>query len=162
MSKKFSTEFKEQAVKKVLQRKENESIKDIAQSQNVGLSTLTRWLQESRTKMPVDKCQSKRPNDWTKEEKWQALMASNGLQSNELQHFCRHQGIFEHHLERWKNEFFNETNHTMQKNTDKKLTAKIQELERKIAQKDNVIVEQAALLVLGKKLSAFWEEKKGN
>lgn len=162
MSKKFSTEFKEQAVKKVLQRKENESIRDIAKSQNVGFSTLTKWLQESRSKMPVEKFQSKRPNDWTKEEKWEALMASNVLQAEELQHFCRHQGIFEHNLEQWKNEFFNGTNTTMQKATDKKLNAKIQELERKIAQKDKVIVEQAALLVLGKKMSAFWEEKKGN
>ena len=50
----------------------------------------------------------------------------------------------------------------MQKTTDKKLTAKIQELEREMAKKDKVIVEQAALLVLGKKMSAFWEEKKGN
>jgi transposase-like protein len=161
MNKKFSTEFKEQAVKKVLQRKENESIRDIAKSQNVGFSTLTKWLQESRAKMPVEKFQSKRPNDWTKEEKWTALMASSRLQAEELQHFCRHEGIFEHHLELWKNEFFNGTNTTMQKATGKKLNAKIQELERKIAQKDKVIVEQAALLVLGKKISAFWEEKKG-
>jgi transposase-like protein len=162
MSKKFSTEFKEQAVKKVLQRKENESIRDIAKSENVGFSTLTKWLQESQAKLPADKYQSKRPSDWTKEEKWAALMASNGLQDEELQHFCRHQGIFEHHLELWKNEFFNGTHTTMQKATDKKLNNKIQELERKITQKDKVIVEQAALLVLGKKLCAFWEEKKGS
>lgn len=162
MSKKFSSEFKEQAVKKVLQRKENESIREIAKSQNVGFSTLTKWLQESRTKMPTEKCQSKRPSDWTKEEKWTALMASNGLQTEELQHFCRHQGIFEHHLQQWKNEFFNGTNTAMQKATDKKLNTKIQELERQLTQKDKVIVEQAALLVLGKKISAFWEEKKGS
>lgn len=162
MSKKFSTEFKEQAVKKVLQRKENETIKNIAKNENVGLSTLTRWLQESRAKLPVEKFRSKRPSDWTKEEKWAALMASNGLQDDELQHFCRHQGIFEHHLEQWKNEFFNGANTTMRTVTDKKLNARIQELERKIAQKDKVIVEQAALLVLGKKMSAFWEEKKGS
>ena len=62
MSKKFSTEFKEQAVKKVLQRKENESIRDIAKSENVGLSTLTKWLQESQAKLPADKYQSKRPS----------------------------------------------------------------------------------------------------
>ena len=162
MSKKFSLEFKEQAVKKVLHRKENETMRDIAKRENVGLSTLTKWVYESRSKTPVEKYQSKRPSDWTKEEKWAALMASNVLRAEELQHFCRHQGIFEHHLEQWKNEFFNGTNTTMQKATDKKLNAKIQELERKIVQKDKVIVEQAALLVLGKKMSAFWEEKKGN
>jgi transposase-like protein len=131
MSKKFSTEFKEQAVKKVLQRKENESIKDIAKSQNVGFSTLTKWLQESRSKMPVEKFQSKRPSDWTKEEKWEALMASNVLQAEELQHFCRHQGIFEYNLEQWKNEFFNGTNTTMQKATDKNTTLKFKSLNEK-------------------------------
>jgi transposase len=131
MSKKFSTEFKEQAVKKILQRKENESIKDIAKSQNVGFFTLTKWLQEFRSKMPVEKFQSKRPSDWTKKEKWEALMASNVLQAEELQHFCRHQGIFEYNLEQWKNEFFNGTNTTMQKATDKNTTLKFKSLNEK-------------------------------
>ena len=161
MSKKFSPEFKEQAVKKVLEKKEDENVRDIAKSQNVGFSTLTKWVQEFRAKMPVEKCQSKRPSDWTNEERWTALMASSGLEGDELQHFCRHQGIFEHHLEQWKNEFFNGANTTMQKATDKKLNAKIQELEREILKKDKVIAETTALLVLGKKLCAFWEEKKG-
>lgn len=98
MSKKFSSEFKEQAVKKVLQRKENESIREIAKSQNVGFSTLTKWLQESRTKMPTEKCQSKRPGDWTKEEKWTALMASNGLQAEELQKIYKKKLLKERNL----------------------------------------------------------------
>jgi transposase-like protein len=162
MRAKFSEEFKNQLVQKALQRKDNESLKFIAQRENVGLSTLSRLMREARAATLESTPISKRPNDWTKEERWTALLASSSLQGDELHHFCRHRGIFEHHLEQWKNEFFNGTNTAMQKATDKKLNAKIQELERKIAQKDKVIVEQAALLVLGKKMSTFWEEKKGN
>lgn len=159
MSVKFSLEFKEQLIEKALQRKDGESLKFIAENENVGLSTLTRWMKESRVKTPLDTV-AKRPNDWTKEERFSVLMASGKLQPNELQGFCRNKGLFQHHLDSWKNEFLNNTNTSMQKTTDKRLNAKIQELEREISRKDKVIVEQAALLVLGKKMSAFWEEKK--
>jgi hypothetical protein len=117
-------------------------------------------MKASRVNTPLDNA-PKRPSDWTKEERFAALMASSELQPDELQGFCRHKGIFQHHLDSWKNEFLHQPNTTMQKTTDRKLNVKIQELEREIARKDKVIVEQAALLVLGKKMSAFWEEKKG-
>ena len=150
MSVQFSLEFKEQVVEKALQRKEGESLKFIAENENIGLSTLTRWMKASRVKTPL-----------TKEERFAALMASSALQPDELQGFCRHKGIFQHHLDSWKNKFLHHPTTTMQQTTDRKLNAKIQELEREIARKDKVIVEQAALRVLGKKMSAFWEEKKG-
>ena len=160
MSVQFSLEFKEQVVEKARQRKEGESLKFIAENENIGLSTLTRWMKASRVNTPLDNV-AKRPSDWTKEERLAALMASSALQPDELQGFCRHKGIFQHHLDSWKKEFLHHPSTPMQKTTDRKLNAKIQELEREIARKDKVIVEQAALLVLGKKMSAFWEEKKG-
>ena len=43
-----SYEFKEQLIEKALQRKDGESLKFIAENENVGLSTLTRWMKESR------------------------------------------------------------------------------------------------------------------
>jgi transposase-like protein len=162
MSKKFSTEFKEQVVKKVLQRTTNQSVRSIAKDSNVGFSTLTAWMAEYRAKSTMVGQQSKRPQDWTKEERFAILMASGTVEVDELERFCRNKGLFQHHLETWKNEFLNATNTMMQKSTDRKLNTRIQELEREIARNNKVIVEQAALLVLGKKISAFWEEKKGS
>lgn len=162
MKAKFSEEFKTRVVKKAQKRAEGESLKFIADSENVGLSTLTRWLKEARTQAGVETPIAKRPKDWGQAERFAALMASSSLQDDELQRFCRHQGIFEHNLNTWKNEFLTNTNTPMKNTVDKKLNTKIQELEREIARKDKVIVEQAALLVLGKKISAFWEETKGN
>ncbi|MEI7676925.1 MAG: hypothetical protein WCJ03_09110, partial [Bacteroidales bacterium] len=69
MSVQFSLEFKEQVVEKALQRKEGESLKFIAENENIGLSTLTRWMKASRVKTPL-----------TKEERFAALMASSALQ----------------------------------------------------------------------------------
>lgn len=118
MSKKFSDEFKAQAVKKVLQRTQDQSVRLLAKELNVGFSTLTAWTAEYRAKSAIIG-QAKRPNDWSKAERFAALMTSSLLQDNELNHFCRHAGIFQHHLDSWKNEFINGTEGQMKKTDEK-------------------------------------------
>ena len=43
MSPKFSQSFKKQAVEKALNRQDNTTLKEVADSLGVGLSSLTRW-----------------------------------------------------------------------------------------------------------------------
>jgi transposase-like protein len=92
----YTPEFKEQAILKVLQRGDK-TIQTIADELNINLFTLKEWLRKSRTTM-TDKTTQKRPADWTRAQRFQAL---NG--------FCREQGIFTHHLQTWKSEFIKET-----------------------------------------------------
>jgi len=47
----------------------------------------------------------KRPSDWTQADRFQALMGSAALEGDALNAYCREQGIFAHHLERWQTEF---------------------------------------------------------
>ena len=47
---KFSQAFKEQAVEKSLNRTDNTKLRDVADSLGVGLSSLSRWIQQAKNK----------------------------------------------------------------------------------------------------------------
>jgi len=48
MSPKFSQSFKKQAVEKALNRQDNTSLKEVADSLGVGLSSLSRWTLQAK------------------------------------------------------------------------------------------------------------------
>jgi transposase-like protein len=97
----YSTQTRETAVKKALTG--SDSVRDIAGQMGVGLSTLQRWLREARKSgEPVMAKQEKRPQDWTREERLNALLEAAKLSEEELGAWCRQKGIHTHHLEKWR------------------------------------------------------------
>ncbi len=156
----YSQEFKEQAIAKTLQRGDK-SIQTIADELNVNQATLRTWLKNAGTTMnetPTDK----RPADWTRAQRLQALMQSAALEGEELNAFCREQGIFSHHLDDWKTEFSKESSKasTQRKaSADKALRDENKQLKKELDRKEKALAEAAALLVLSKKCQAFWEER---
>jgi len=48
---------------------------------------------------------SKRPKDWSLEERFTALQQSYSLTDDDLNAWCRERGVFTHQLEQWKIEF---------------------------------------------------------
>tara|TARA_R110000787_G_scaffold135348_1_gene247670 strand:- start:128 stop:367 length:240 start_codon:yes stop_codon:yes gene_type:complete len=72
MSTKFSQSFKDQAVEKLLNRQDNTTIKVVADSLGVGVSSLTRWTIQAKNQSfnvispnevgSMNK--EKRPQDW--------------------------------------------------------------------------------------------------
>jgi len=156
----YTPEFKEQAILKVLQRGDK-TIQSIADELNINLFTLKEWLRKSRTTM-TDNTPPKRPTDWTRAQRFQALMQSSSFNGEALNGFCREQGIFTHHLEAWKTEFIKETGtaETSRKSgADKVLREENAQLKKELNRKEKALAETAALLVLQKKFQAFWEEK---
>jgi transposase len=156
----YTPEFKEQAILKVLQRGDK-TIQEIANELNVNLFTLKEWLRKSRSTM-TDTTTSKRPADWTRAQRFQALMQSSVLNGEALNVFCREQGLFTHHLETWKADFIKETSKTeisTKSRSEKTLREENEQLRKELNRKDKALAEAAALLVLQKKFQAFWEEK---
>lgn len=156
----YTQEFKEQAILKVLQRGDK-TIQAIADELNLNLFTLKEWLRKSRATMTHDTTQ-KRLGDWTRAQRFQALMQSAALQGEALHSFCREQGIFRHHLEAWKAEFIKETQqaeNSRKSSSDKSLRDENAQLKKQLYRKDKALAEASALLVLQKKFQAFWEEK---
>jgi|ABSP01.1.fsa_nt_gi transposase-like protein len=157
----YSPEFKEQAILKVLQRGEK-TIQAIADELNINLFTLKEWLRKSRLTMTDNNTIPKRPTDWSRAQRFQALMQSSVLKGEALNGFCREQGIFSHHLDAWKADFIKETSKaetSTKSTTEKTLREENAQLKKELSRKEKALAETAALLVLQKKFQAFWEEK---
>lgn len=157
----YSEEFKEQALVKVLQRGDK-TIQSIAEELNINTHTLKTWLKRKRQTNPTETMTTRRPKDWTREQRFEALLASAGLEGEALNSFCRERGLFSHHLEAWKQEFIKPEaaqNSVSSNQTLKPLQAELKQVKKELQRKEKALAEAAALLVLQKKCQAFWEEK---
>ena len=151
----YSEDFKEQALTKVYNRGNDQSIQDIAKDLNVCWQTLTTWMKRAKLHNPRDlPSKSKRPQDWRSEERLSALQKSYGLSGEDLNVWCREQGLFVHQLEQWKGDFCSQGD-LSEKREVHTLKREIHELERELLRKDKALAEAAALLVLQKKFRAL-------
>ena len=107
MGKRQSTEFKLKVVKRALSRGDDETLEHIAQQYGIGNSTLSRWLsqvQQGKLTDPkaVTLAKEKSPQDWTGQEKWQALVTYEGLDEQARSQYCRAHGMYSHQLDEWR------------------------------------------------------------
>ncbi|MBU2571830.1 MAG: transposase, partial [Gammaproteobacteria bacterium] len=71
MQTRYSEEFKEQALSKVLQRGDK-SIQSIAEELNISVFTLKGWLKRTRSTSITKTMKQQRPKDWTREQRLEA------------------------------------------------------------------------------------------
>ena len=173
MYQKFSQSFKKQAVEKALNRQDNTTLKEVADTLSVGLSSLSRWILQAKNqeleivspneimKMTKDK----RPQDWTLEERLNMIITCATLDEVDLGEYCRQQGIYPHHIAQWKLDI---TNGDQSKNTAtsrseiKALRNENKALKKELNRKDKALAETAALLVLKKKVNEIWGNDEDN
>jgi len=101
----------------------------------------------------------KRPQDWTSEQRLQALLDTNALAPEALNAWCRERGIFAHQLQAWKAEFSAPAKPPADAGELRKLKGELTNLQRELTRKDKALSEAAALLVLQKKYQALWEDE---
>lgn len=149
--------FKDQAVQKALTRGDK-NLKIVAKELNVGYSTLQKWIREYKLVKPQKN--SQRPQDWSREQKFQALLETASMNAEHRSQYCREKGIFPHHLVEWSNSFITLDNKSV--NTDKidvkSLKKENATLQKEIRRKDKALAEMAALLILQKKFQALLED----
>ena len=155
----YSESFKEQALAKVYSRGNAQSIQDVADDLNICLQTLKTWMKKTKlASTPGLQSKSKRPEDWLPEERFTALQKSYSLIGEDLNAWCREQGIFVHQLEKWKADFCRQGLASEKREEARAvhtLKAEIHSLERELLRKDKALAEAAALLVLQKKFRAL-------
>jgi transposase-like protein len=157
--KRYSAGFKEQALVKVYSRSNDQSIQSVANALNINLTTLKTWMRqkEQDVNKPAPP-KSKRPEDWSPEERLAALQQSYSLVGEDLNAWCRERGVFIHQLEQWKVDFCSQGN-PVDKREDARalrtLKEENQSLERELLRKDKALAEAAALLILQKKFQAL-------
>lgn len=100
---KHSAEVREAAVRKALTRAAPQ--RDIAREFGISVTTVQNWLRQHRHNGGVAMAERvKRPQDWTGEERLQALIETAGLSEPELGKWCRGRGLHSHHLLQWRRE----------------------------------------------------------
>ena len=132
----------------------------------VSQTTLSQWLREAAKIGSMSRkntSKPRRPQDWTAEEKLQAVMESSVLSEEELGAFLRSKGLHESQLEQWRRKVSEAASEALSRRGGSKTrtaeSLKIRELERELRRKDKALAEAAALLVLKKKLAALWEDE---
>jgi transposase-like protein len=100
---------------------------------------------------------ARRPQDWTAEEKLQAVIEAAGLSEAELGEFLRRQGLHETQLQQWRDEVLAGLEQHPKRGSKKSSpeARRVRELERELARKEKALAEAAALLVLQKKVRSI-------
>ena len=155
----YSENFKEQALAKVFSRGNDQSIQGVADDLNICLQTLKTWMKKTKLNSSRGlQTESKRPQDWRPEERLAALQKTYELVGEDLNAWCREQGLFVHQLEQWKSDFCSQGGSSEKREETRvlhTLKAEIHSLERELLRKDKALAEAAALLVLQKKFRAL-------
>jgi transposase-like protein len=141
----------------------------LAEEVGVHQSTLSRWLRDAATVVDMGKqtkkaedeggeraAVSRRPEDWSAEEKLQAVVQTAGLNAGELGEWLRRKGVHETQLRDWRRSAVEALGG---KRPSPSSSKRVRELEREVRRKDRALAETAALLVLRKKVDALWGDE---
>ena len=101
----------------------------------------------------------KRAQEWSTQERFQALLETHALSPEALNAWCRERGLFAHQLQRWQEEFCLAPRPAPQAAEVRKLKGELASLQRELNRKERALSEAAALLVLQKKYQALWEDE---
>jgi len=148
--------FQETVVQKALLHSPREH-RGIAEEFNVGYSSLKKWIRRYQLDSGIEDMikKEKRPKDWSRKDRLNALIETSNLAPEELGAYCRRHGIMTSHLEAWHGEFTaGKAEDPKAQYAQKKLKQtekKVRSLEKALLRKDKALAETAALLVLKKK-----------
>ncbi len=156
----YSVEFREKVIEEGLHS--GKSLRVLAEENGIGYSALGKWLRDYRNsgvRALVKK--EKRPQDWSVEERFAALLETAQLSEEEVGRWCREHGVHTHQLSRWRQDAMAGTDGKMAM-TEQAETRRLREenrsLKKELRRKDKALAETAALLVLKKKAEAIWGE----
>lgn len=156
----YSSEFKSAIVNKLLGPKPP-SIAELSKKSGIAPATLYSWLKIATSRAPLDiPRRVKRVSNWTKKEKLKALLDTANMSEEQLNAYCRKNGIYAAQLEQWKDDLINELEgkgSSHQKTAQiKTLEAEVNQLKKQLKRKDKALAEASAILFLKKKAQELW------
>jgi hypothetical protein len=160
---KYSAAFKTKMVQKMLAGR---SASSLAREAGLHQPTLSKWLRDAsslptvkqRGRNESPKTEGRRPDDWSAEEKLEAVVEAKRLSESELGEFLRRRGLHEEHLRQWE-EAAVESLRARKAPGKSAEVKRVKELERELRRKEKALAEAAALLVLRKKAEALWGDE---
>ena len=147
------------------------SMRQFALLEGISISTLFSWKikylpnYQSESVLP-DKNNSPSESG-SSELKFAIVLETASFSAAQLSEYCRSKGLYPEQVNEWKAACLSANQTQAQTNKQQALERKadlkrIKELEKELQRKDAALAETAALLVLRKKLNAYWGEDGGN
>ena len=162
----YSSERKEAVLKKMLPP-QNMTISQVSEQEGISAQTLYNWRYTAKQQgIPVPG-KTNTTDNWSSEAKLAVIIETATLSESALGQYCREKGLYPQQVARWKQECLHGFDHSRaasdyaskQAKADK---AAIKQLKKDLHRKEKALAEAAALLVLRKKLNAFWEDDEEN
>ena len=140
----------------------NMTIAEIARTEGIGEQTLYNWRNKAREQGRPVPGNKPTPDQWSAEAKLAIVIETGSMSEAELSEYCRAKGLYVEQVKAWKAEslkgFVNSREQELETKRQRKADQKeIKKLKRELREKEKALAETAALLVLRKKLDAFWE-----
>ena len=138
------------------------SLRQFAKLESINLSTLYSW-RDKYLKAGFSLVDSNSSDGWSPEQKFSIVLETAALTEIELSEYCREKGLYPEQIKEWKQSCIsgNQTKAQQRKQLTQERKAdrkRIKELEKELKRKEAALAETAALLVLRKKLNAYWGE----
>ena len=159
----YSSEIREVMVNKLCQPN-GPSPYQLAKETGISVGSLYKWRHKAGGVKEMSK--DRRPEDWSPEERLEAVFMAQGLSEHDYGEFLRSKGLYSHHIDEWKLGI-QATFKTIKKKAgrpkkDPELAAaqkKLKILERDLLRKDRALAEQSAVIILQKKVDELWAEE---
>ena len=159
----YSTERKQAILSKLLPPN-NKSVASVAREEGVSEQTLYNWRKQAREQgqpVPGKKTTS---DQWSHETKFAVVVETAALSESELGEYCRKKALYPEQVKLWKLQCLqgfqsDEQQAKVLKQQTKEDKAEIKSLKKDLRFKEKALAETAALLVLRKKLKAFYGEE---
>lgn len=141
----------------------------LAAETGVSQPTLSRWLRDAATVSPMSDTITtstrppepppKRPEDWTAEERLEAVVATRGLQGEPLGAYLRQHGLHATDIDAWRQAALASLEAPKARRRPAGDGKRVRQLEAELRRKEKALAEAAALLVLQGKARALWGEE---
>ena len=150
----FSKEFKEAIVKKLISRG-NQTIAEFCSENNVAISTVSKWQSECANISEMRNKKNK--HQYSAEKILKIISETYSLNEEELGLYLRKNGLHSAQLTEWRLGILTSMNQP-KVNLFKKdeRDFKIKDLEKNLRKKDAALAEVSALLILQKKANLLW------
>ncbi len=151
----YALEFKEAIVRRLL-LPNGPKLTELSLETGVAISTIWHWRKKFAGDDHLKK--ERRPQDWSAEEKFMAMMETGSMSEGELGSYYRRNGLTSDQLQLWKETCLASIRKGPKVDPEKKnLEKELRSLKRDLNRKEKALAETAALLVLKKKAAALWE-----
>lgn len=163
--KSFSPERKEAVLKKLLPPL-NMTVAEVSKHEGISTASLYNWRKQARSEGAPVPGPNKITDDWSVEAKFAVVLETATLSESELSQYCREKGLYPEQVKGWKQDCLEGFSSGPERKREELKQAKadkkeIRHLHKELRRKEKALAEAAALLVLRKKLNAFYGDESG-